>query len=170
MRDKLYFAYLFINLLWFIISLGVKQAQIKVKLPEGIIPPSCVVNESSGEISSGISDTDEVEVHFSWKKNFFFRKYLIFFLQIFYNFFWKYFTTFFCSAVGTILFGILFFGNYDSIFDNALASDFNVPTLPGVPRCPGTLQTYQRDQKVRKYFLTTSFIKFLSLGTIRVFF
>ena len=33
---------MFINLLWFIISLGVKQAQIKVAIPPGIIPDGCV--------------------------------------------------------------------------------------------------------------------------------
>ena len=54
LRDKLYFAYMFINLLWFIISLGVKQAQIKVTIPEGIIPEGCVKADN---------ETDQVKTH-----------------------------------------------------------------------------------------------------------
>ena len=69
---------MFINLLWFIISLGVKQAQIKVAIPPGIIPDGCVKadNETdqvflviktevtlSLKVLSGstLSDTDEIE-------------------------------------------------------------------------------------------------------------
>ena len=41
-RDKLYFAYLFINILWMVISLAVKQANIKIELPtEWELPEAC---------------------------------------------------------------------------------------------------------------------------------
>ena len=44
LRNKLYFAYLFINILWMVISLAVKQANIKIALPQEIsnqLPSQC---------------------------------------------------------------------------------------------------------------------------------
>lgn len=41
LRDKLFFAYCFINVLWAVISIAVKQANFKVELPEDWVPPSC---------------------------------------------------------------------------------------------------------------------------------
>ena len=49
LRDKLYFFFLFINLLWFIISVGVKQADLKISIPEEYIPGgTCGKNAEEG--------------------------------------------------------------------------------------------------------------------------
>ena len=41
MRDKLFFAYCFINVLWAVISIAVKQANFAVPLPDSWVPSSC---------------------------------------------------------------------------------------------------------------------------------
>ena len=41
LRDKLFFAYCFINILWAVISIAVKQANFQVALPDSWVPSSC---------------------------------------------------------------------------------------------------------------------------------
>ena len=101
-----------------------KQAEIKVKLPPGIIPPSCIPSDNATEDFSPVSDTDEVEVNFkkNGKKSNQFR-----------------------VAFRIIFSCILLCGYYDSIFDHALASGINLSTLLGISRCSGDIQAHQRN-------------------------
>lgn len=76
LRDKLFFAYCFINVLWAVISIAVKQANFAVPLPDSWVPSSCggnlggnetittplVVNErNNGNITGSLEEDFTVE-------------------------------------------------------------------------------------------------------------